>query len=60
MTVYYIAVSGWDGYKYSFDYIRPFASEEKRDEAYERMKETPAYKNAWIDLAIGEEEIEGE
>ena len=45
MKIYYIAVSSWDGnHAYTLDYIRPFLSKQKRDEAYEKMKLSPAYK----------------
>lgn len=59
MTIYYIAVSSWDGiHAYTFDYIRPFLTEQKRDETLKRMKESPAYKRGDLWLNTGEEDIE--
>lgn len=58
MKIYYIAVSSWDGSSYSFDYIRPFLTEEKRDEVLKKMEEVPAYKRGDLLLNTGEEDIE--
>lgn len=58
MTIYYIAVSSWGGSSYSFDYIRPFLTKEKRDEVFKKMKEAPAYKRGDLLLNTGEEDIE--
>lgn len=58
MTIYYIAVSSWDGHAYTFDYIRPFISKEKRDEALKKMKEAPSFKQGNISLYADEEEVE--
>lgn len=59
MKIYYIAVSSWDGnHAYTLDYIRPFLSKQKRDEAYEKMKLSPAYKKGDIWLNIDEDEVE--
>ena len=59
MKIYYIAVSSWDGnHAYTLDYIRPFLSKQKRDEAYEKMKLYPAYKKGDIWLNTDEDEVE--
>lgn len=59
MKIYYIEVSSWDGsHAYTLDYIRPFLTKEKRDEAYEKMRLSPAYKRGDIWLNIDEDEVE--
>ena len=58
MTIYYIAVSSWDGHAYTFDYIRPFISKEKRDEVLKKMKEAPSFKQGDISLYADEDEVE--
>jgi hypothetical protein len=58
MTIYYIAVSSWDGHAYTFDYIRPFLTKEKRDEVFKKMEDASACKRGDIWLAVGEEEVE--
>lgn len=57
MTIYYIAVSSWDGRAYTFDYIIPFLSKEKRDNHLKWMKGSRAYGNADYNLSVGEENI---
>lgn len=59
MKIYYIVISSWDYMSsYSFDRIRPFLTKEKRDEAYEKMRLSPAYKNGDIWLNVDEDEVE--
>lgn len=58
MKIYYIAVSSWDGSHYTFDYIRQFLSEQKRDEALAKMKESRAHKKGDIVLYAEEDEVE--
>ena len=59
MKIYYIAISSWDGnHAYTFDYIRPFLSEQKRDEALAKMKEYPAQKKGDIVFDAEEDEVE--
>ena len=59
MTIYYIAVTSWDGSRaYTFDYIRPFLTKQKRDEALKKMEESPAYKRGDLWLYAEEEDVE--
>ena len=59
MTIYYIAVTSWDGSRaYTFDYIRPFLTKQKRDEALAKMVESAAYKYGNLDLHVEEGEVE--
>ena len=59
MTIYYIAVTSWDGsHAYTFDYIRPFLAKQKRDEALKKMKESPACKRGDLWLYAEEEDVE--
>ena len=58
MLVYYIAVSSWDGRAYTFDYIRPFLTREKRDEVLKKIEEGPSYKRGDLWLNVGEDEFE--
>lgn len=59
MKIYYIAVSSWDGnHAYTFDYIRLFLSEQKRDEALAKMRESCSYKKGDILLYAEEDEVE--
>lgn len=59
MTIYYIAVSSWDGRSYTFDYIVPFLSKEQRDERFEWMKNHEPYNSADYDLVRQEDDIVG-
>jgi hypothetical protein len=58
MTIYYIAVSSWDGRAYTFDYIIPFLSKEQRNERFERMKNHKPYNSADYNLVRQEDDIE--
>lgn len=57
MTIYYISVSSWDTRAYTFDYIIPFLSKEKRDKHLEWMKESKQFGNADYDLCCGEADV---
>lgn len=57
MTIYYIAVSSWDGRAYTFDYIIPFSLKENRDKHFDMMKNSKTWGNADFYLTVGEEDI---
>jgi len=57
MTIYYIAVSSWDGRAYTFDFIIPFLSKEKRNKCFEEMIASKQYGNADYNLVKGEENV---
>lgn len=58
MTIYYIAVSGWNGSAYTFSYNRLFLTEQERDKALVKMKEGKSFKEADIILDTGKNEVE--
>lgn len=57
MEIFYIAVSSWDGRAYTFDFIIPFLSKEKRDKHLEKMRVSKQYGNADYYLVKGQETI---
>ena len=58
MKIYCIVEQGWGGDSYYPTDVHCFSTEEKRNAAYERLKECPAYENADIDFLTFEAELE--
>lgn len=58
MKIYCIVEQGWGGMHYNPNDVYCFSTEEKRDAAYKRLRECPAYEKADIDLLTFESELD--